>query len=254
MQLKELESYLNDVLRTKDFSDYCPKGVVIEASENIKKGIAAVSFCAEVVEYAITEKADFILVHHPDGFFNNQPKILTGRLGKLVKAMMQNNISLIGYHLPLDAHEEFGNNAQIAKVLGMKVVKGFANDGSGNFIGCVAEFDEAKRSEDFFELYKDKIGPILHKFAYGEEPIKSIAICSGSAGHTAIEEAQEAGAQCLITGEAKESSMAVAKELGMHFIAGGHHRTEIWGVKALAKLLESEKSLEMKFLDVKNPV
>ena len=251
ISLKELQSYLKDLYETDDFKDYCPKGLVVEGKENIEKGIAGVSFTLELVEKAVEEKTDFIIVHHPHGFWNNESQTIQGIQKKKVKLLLEHDISLFGFHLPMDAQPELGNNAQLAKALGLKHSGGFMKEGRKH-IGYLAEYDTPMKAHDFIELVKEKVGPCNQVFDYGPDEIKTVGICTGAAPN-GIQEIVD-NIDCYITGEARENTQYYVKEHGKHFLAAGHHQTERFGPKAIALHLEEKYNIPVPFIDIYNPV
>jgi len=252
-KLNEMLEHLNQYLQVQDIRDYCPKGLVVEGKQELKKGVAAVSFSLDIAQRAVEAGADFILVHHPNGFWDSQKSLPIGPHRKKLKLLLENDISLIGYHLPLDAHPEVGNNVQILKALNLFETGPFMLEGRVS-IGRMAEpAGEELSIQNLIQRVEKGIGPVVHSFCFGPETITSIAVCSGGAPNS-IEEAAERGAQVYLTGEARENTREMARELGIHYLAAGHHRTEVFGPKALAGYISEQFGLEMEFLDTENPV
>ena len=166
---------------------------------------------------------------------------------------MQHGISLYGYHLPLDGHMEIGNNVLIARAFGLGKIDGFMQEGERT-VGVVGEFAAPVSREGFAELACGVFEHgVQHSLLYGSETVRKVAICSGS-GASGIEEALRLGCDAFITGDIKESVPILCEELGFNLVSAGHHRTEIFGVRALAQKVESELGIPAKFVDIDNEV
>lgn len=253
MELNFFSAWLNDLLDPKSFKDYCVDGLCIEASDKVTKVITGVSFRDRLIDAAIEEGADCIIVHHPNGFWKSDDRVPVGHYGQRLKKMFQHGISLYGYHLPLDGHMEIGNNALIAKAMGLKNIEGFLREGDKT-IGVVGEWDTAATQAEFLESAATAFPHgVQNSLMYGSETIRKVAICSGS-GAGGIEEAMELGCDAFITGEIKEAVPIACEELGFNLISCGHHRTEVFGVRALAEKIQEELKIPAKFVDLDNPV
>lgn len=253
MQLTEFSNWLNALLEPYMFKDYCVDGLCVEASSQVTRVITGVSFRDKLIDRAIAENADCIIVHHPNGFWHNENRVLVGKFGCRMRRLMQHGISLYGYHLPLDGHIEIGNNALIAKSLGLKNFTGFMREGERN-VGVIGDFNEAISVEHFIELANKTFEHgVQHALLYGKKEINRVAICSGS-GASGIDEAIKLGSDAFVTGEIKESVPITCEELGFNLISCGHHRTEIFGVRALATKINEELGLFAKFIDIDNEI
>lgn len=253
MELNFFSAWLNDLLDPKSFKDYCVDGLCIEASDKVTKVITGVSFRDRLIDAAIEEGADCIIVHHPNGFWKSDDRVPVGRYGQRLKKMFQHGISLYGFHLPLDGHMEIGNNVLIAKALGLKNIEGFLREGEKT-IGVVGEWETPATQTEFLESAANAFPyGVQNALMYGSETIKKVAICSGS-GASGIEEAMDLGCDAFITGEIKESVPITCEELGFNLISCGHHRTEVFGVHALAEKIQDELKIPAKFVDLDNPV
>ncbi|PWJ71858.1 MULTISPECIES: Nif3-like dinuclear metal center hexameric protein [unclassified Fibrobacter] len=253
MELKEFSSWLNDLLTPQAFRDYCTDGLCVEANDKVTKVVTGVSFRDRLIDAAIEEKADCIIVHHPNGFWKGEDRVLVGKFGERMRRLMQNGISLYGFHLPLDGHPEIGNNALIAKRMGLQVTEGFMQEGV-NYVGWIGEFPEPMTQEAFVaQAEKAFAAGVQTKLFYGSKTIRKVAICSGS-GASGINEALSLGCDAFITGEIKESVPIICEESNFNLIACGHHRTEIFGVQALAEKIQSELKIPAKFVDIDNPI
>ena len=252
MQTQELVSFLNDLLSPHLIKDYCPNGLQIQGNEQTKKIVTGVSATEALIDKAIELSADTILVHH-GYFWKSENPVLTGMKYKRIKKLMDNNINLIAYHLPLDVHAELGNNAQLGKLLGISNIR-TAEPGNEQSVLVRGEFDTAISSSDL----TDKITQVLnrkclHVSSELTRPIRSIAWCTGG-GQGFIEQAAVLGVDAFISGEASEQTTHVAREMGIDFYAAGHHATERYGVKALGEYLAEKFELKVDFVDIDNPV
>jgi dinuclear metal center YbgI/SA1388 family protein len=242
----ELVSYANNYLKINDFHDYCPNGLQIEGQDNITKIVSGVTACQDLINAAIHAEADMLLVHH--GFFwkNEQPEI-TGIKKHRIKMLLDHDINLVAYHLPLDGHPDVGNNKQLANLLGIET-KGNFGDGNLAIWGELAKNSNAQLPT----LLANVLGRTpLHIDV--EKPIKTVGICTGAAqGY--IGRAAEMGLDAFISGEISEATWHIARESGIHYFAAGHHATERYGVQALAEHLTEKYSLQHEFIDIANPV
>lgn len=247
----ELINYINGLLTPGLFKDYCPNGLQVEGRAEIHKIVTGVTASQQLIDQAIELQADLILVHH--GFFwKGEDSCITGIKRKRIKALLENDINLLAYHLPLDAHPEVGNNAQLAALLGLTVTGGLEPDNPRS-IGFVGTLPQAMSAEKFAELIEGKMkrAPLL--ISGGEHPIKTVAWCSGGAqGY--IENAIALGVDAYFSGEISEPTVHSARENGIHYFSAGHHATERYGVQALGERLAQEFAVEHQYLEIDNPV
>ena len=252
MDIANFSNWLKDLLHPEAFKDYCVNGLCVEASGKVSRVVTGVSFRDRLIDAAIAE-ADCIVVHHPNGFWNGENRVLVGKFGERMCRLMQHGISLYGFHLPLDGQAEIGNNALIARSLGLKVTEGFMFEGERP-VGCIGEFEGEISQADFLKRAEIAFEHgVQNALMYGHEKIRRVAICSGS-GASGIEEAIKLGCDAFVTGEIKEAVPILCEELGFNLIAAGHHRTEIFGVRALAEKIQAELNIPAKFVDIDNPV
>lgn len=253
MELKLFSSWLNDLLTPQFFNDYCTNGLCVEASDEVTKVITGVDFRDRLIDAAVEEGADCIIVHHPNGFWKSEDRVLTGKFGERMRRLMKLGISLYGYHLPLDGHRGIGNNALIAKAMGLNIVQGFMQEGEST-VGIIGEWESPATQVEFLES-ADIAFPqgIQNSFLYGSESIKRVAICSGS-GASGIEEAIALGCDAFVTGEIKESVPILVEEAGFNLISAGHYRSEVFGVRALAQKIGENLQIPAKFIDLDNPI
>jgi len=241
----ELKNYLNNLLNIDKFKDYCPNGLQIEGKNEIKKIITGVSCNLDLIKAAIDKNADGILVHH--GFFWKNEKLeITGIKQKRIKLLLENNINLFAYHLPLDAHSTFGNNIAIANILDIKNPIPI-----GDTLVWQGEINQSLESLSENIANKLQREPLV--FGNKNKLIKKVAWCSGGA-QSYIDYAIDFGVDCFITGEVSEQIPAIAKENNIAFISAGHHATEKGGVLALGKHLSEKFNLECEFVDIENIV
>lgn len=251
MKTNELEQYLQ-VLLSNDIKDYCPNGLQIQGNSEIKKIITGVTASQALIEQAIAEKADALLVHHGI-FWQNDSYVIRGMKYKRIKALLAHDINLFAYHLPLDTHGQLGNNYQLGKLLSIeniRCVEGVKPVG----IIMKGEISSVAKGEQFSQHISSKLKrQCLHISPPSNKPIKTVAWCTGG-GQDYIEIAAEQGIDAFITGEASEKTTHIAQEMDIHFFAAGHHATERYGVKALGEHLKIEFDLTVKFIDIENPI
>ncbi|HBF08739.1 MAG TPA: Nif3-like dinuclear metal center hexameric protein [Gammaproteobacteria bacterium] len=256
--LKELISALNNMLRPDLFRDYAPNGLQVEGRPHVKRIVTGVTASDALIEKAIGLNADAILVHH-GYFWKGEDPCLSGFKGKRIKKLMQHDISLIAYHLPLDAHYEVGNNVQLGDKLGLTHVKALKNsvarniDTNNTLLTLIGETSH-NTLESFQAHIQEVLGrePLVIDGAQGRE-IKKVAWCTGGAQNE-FSHAVAAGADVFITGEVSEKNYHEALETGVCFIAAGHHATERYGVQALGNWLKTYFELEALYIDIDNPV
>ncbi|RJT15238.1 type 2 GTP cyclohydrolase I [Rahnella inusitata] len=242
----QLEALINQKLDVTNFHDYAPNGLQVEGRRNVQRVVTGVTASQDLLDAAIAVEADAILVHH-GYFWKNEPAVVRGMKRNRLKALLVNDINLYGYHLPLDAHPVLGNNAQLAELFGIAV--------QGEVMPLVpyGELEKPLSGEELrqrIEVILDR--KVLHSAQGGPEEIRRIAWCSGG-GQGFIQQAAEFGVDAFISGEVSEQTIHIAREMGLHFYAAGHHATERYGVKALGEWLESEHGLDVMFIDIDNP-
>lgn len=248
----KLEALLNDFLSPHLMKDYCPNGLQIEGNAEITKIITGVTACQALIDRAIAEHADAILVHH--GFFwKGESAEIRGMKYRRIKALIENGINLYAYHLPLDVHQQVGNNVQLAQRLGLDISGGLEINNPRS-IAIYGELDTSLTGEEFaariaMALQREP----LHIGDNAPALIKKVGWCTGG-GQDYIELAVEQGCDAFISGEVSERTTHIARELGIHYFAAGHHATERYGVKALGEWLAKEHGFDVEFIDINNPV
>jgi dinuclear metal center YbgI/SA1388 family protein len=240
-----LKQYTQTYLNADAFEDYCPNGLQIEGKEEINKIISGVSANLALIERAIDEKADAIFVHH-GLFWKNDPQTISGAKRRKIALLLKNNINLFAYHLPLDAHPEVGNNAQLGQLLGINNMIPVANSllWTGELESSVSEF--GVEIENALQRAPLIIGD-------KSSNIKRIAWCTGAA-QGFIDQAIELNVDAYLTGEVSEQTPAVALENDLVFISAGHHATERYGVQALCQHLSSKFSCQHQYIEINNYV
>jgi len=252
MQRIELEKYLNHLLKPEQIKDYAPNGLQIQGTEQIDKIITGVTASQALIDKAIAEKTDAIIVHH-GYFWKNESYVIRGMKHKRIKALLDNNINLFAYHLPLDIHPTLGNNAQLAKLLNIKVT-GPLELGNAISVAIQGELPELHTGTQLAQLIDSTLNrTCLHIAPPSNKKIKTIAWCTGG-GQDYIELAAEQGIDAFISGEVSEKTTHIAHEMDIHFFAAGHHATERYGVKALGEHIAKEQDVEVVFVDIDNPV
>ena len=247
MQRDELARYLDECLEAARFRDYCPNGLQVEGRAEVRKIICGVSACQALLDAAVAQAADAVLVHH-GWFWKSEDGRITGFRKRRMATLLTQDISLLAYHLPLDAHPEMGNNAQLAQRLGWQVTGRFGEQQIG-FLGRCGAMNAGQLAG---ELGKT-LGRTAQLVGDAGRTLQCIAWCSGGAqGY--FEEAIAAGADCFISGEISEQMVHLARETGIPFIAAGHHASERYGVQALGNHLRDKFGLTCSFVDIDNPV
>lgn len=247
MQRTELETYLAQLLDVTSFRDYSPNGLQVEGRPEVRRVLAGVSASQALLDAAVEWGADAVLVHH-GYFWKGEDGRITGLKKKRLGTLLRQDISLFAYHLPLDAHPELGNNAQLARELGWTVDGRFAEQD----IGFLGRCGEALPAGELARRVALALGrePLLVGDA--ARKVARVAWCSGGAqGY--FEQAIAAGAELFLSGEISEQTTHLARESGVPFLAAGHHATERYGVRALAAHLKERFGLECRFLDIDNP-
>jgi dinuclear metal center YbgI/SA1388 family protein len=254
----ELSLYLDDHLQVARIKDYCPNGLQVQGKPIIKKLVSGVTASMALIEEAIALKADAIMVHH-GWFWKNDDARVIGQLHSRLKLLMDHEINLFAYHLPLDVHPVLGNNAQLAKVMGWKPLMGSkrVSLGSASVIdGLIWEGRPEASQKTLGQLARSISGRLgRDPLVIGDlnKPIKRIAWCTGGAqGY--INEAISMKVDAYISGEVSEQTFHAAQESGVAYIAAGHHATERYGIGALGEFVAQKYKLKHQFVDIPNPV
>lgn len=245
-----LEDYLNTLLDTASFQDYAPNGLQIQGRSSIRKIASAVTASLDVVEKSIALGVDALFVHH-GYFWKGERSALTGIKYQRISALIRHDINLFAYHLPLDAYDMWGNNACIAKRLGLIVQEKLMWNQMRDIL-WKGSFPFALDPQALTGRLVTLYGPQVQHVAGGNKQIKTLAWCSG-AGQDGLEHMAHAGIQAFISGEYSERSYHLARELGIDFYAIGHHASEKDGIRHLGEFLAKEFTLTHHFIDEANP-
>jgi dinuclear metal center YbgI/SA1388 family protein len=248
MQLFELRDYTAQLLQTQLFNDYCPNGLQVEGRTAVLRIATAVSASQAVIEAAAAWRADALLVHH-GYFWRNEEAPIVGIKKNRIAKLLQHEMSLLAYHLPLDAHAQFGNNAELARLMGWRLV---ARHGENNLLN-VGELNGAIALADLTIQLGEKLRRAPQVIAGDGRAIRRVAWCTGGAqGY--FEQAIAYGVDAYITGEISEQNFHLAHESGVAFVAAGHHATEQFGIQALGVHLAEKFTLAHQFFNQDNPV
>ncbi len=250
MQLSALTDHIKNVLSIEAFKDYAPNGLQVEGKHEVKHLVTGVTASRRFLEEAALLGADAVLVHH-GWFWKGEDPRLVGMKYRRLKVLMDHEMSLLAYHLPLDAHPELGNNAQLAKKLGLTVE---ARTGEMELLNFCRPMEGSVDTE----VLLARLTSVLQRtpLVVGDKPrqLKKIALCTGAAQDW-LGQAAEAGCDAFISGEISERTTHEARELGIFYISAGHHATERFGVQALGEALKAQfPELTVTFVDDENPV
>ena len=248
MKREELVEYLEGLLQPTNFRDYCPNGLQVEGRAEIRRLVAGVTASQALLDAAVERGADALLVHH-GYFWKGEDGRITGMRKKRLETLLTNDINLLAYHLPLDAHPELGNNAQLAAKLGW-LPEGRFGEQNIAWFGRLPENEPAS-------VLGDKLAHLLGRQAQmigdPERAIRRIGWCSGGAqGY--FEQAIALGLDAYVSGEISEQTVHLARESGVVYFAAGHHATERLGAQALAWHLAERFGIQCEFVDIENPV
>ncbi len=249
--LQQIVDFCDILLKVGDYKDYAPNGLQVEGRAEVQRVVSGVTASQALIDAAIAQQADLLLVHH-GYFWKGESANITGMKRRRIKALLDHDISLLAYHLPLDGHAELGNNAQLARLLNLPIEGRFGHGPDGG-IAMHGRLDEAMSAAQLKAMVAGRLGrePLL--IEGGDHPVRRLGWCSGGAqGY--LEQAAELGLDAYISGEISEPTVHIARELGIHYIAAGHHATERYGAQALGEYLADHFSLEYRFIDIPNPV
>lgn len=241
----DIVKFCNDLLDLKSFPDYGPMGLQYSGSEHVNKIACAVSISKDVIERANAINTSLLIVHH-GMFWNNESRILDDRVGGRLKLLEEYGMSLLAYHLALDAHPKHGNNILLARTLGMGKLHRWQD------IGYSGQYNKAMDYYDFARNAFNKLDTNTC-MSVTQRPIEKVAVIAGGAAHYIVQ-AHRDGFDTFVTGEASEPSMYLAQDLGMNFFAFGHDKTERAGVQSISRLVSKKFGIPWEFLPVSNPI
>ncbi|MBL8403414.1 MAG: Nif3-like dinuclear metal center hexameric protein [Dechloromonas sp.] len=248
MKREELVDYLDGLLVPGKFRDYCPNGLQVEGRAEIVRLVAGVTASQALLDVAVARNADAILVHH-GYFWKGEDGRVTGIRRKRLSSLLANDINLLAYHLPLDAHPELGNNAQLAQRLGWVEEGRFGEQDIAWLGSLVGPGTLAELAADVARV----LGRAPLVIGEGSKLIRRIAWCSGGA-QSYFEQAIALGVDAYLSGEISEQTVHLARESGVAYLAAGHHATERFGVQALAEHVAQQFGIACEFVDLDNPV
>jgi dinuclear metal center YbgI/SA1388 family protein len=250
IELSSLEAYCNQQLSVDEFEDYCPNGIQVEAGDQVQRLMLGVTACQALLDAAVDWRADLLLVHH-GYFWKGEAALIRGIKGRRIATLLRHGISLLAYHLPLDAHPEWGNNRQLA------LHCGFADPeptSAAKGLLWQSRLATAQTPGQLAESLTRRLQrQVLHIPGGPSEELRRIGWCTGAA-QGFIEEAAALGLDAYISGEISEPTVHLARELGIHYYAAGHHATERYGVQALGRHLAERFALDYRFVEIENPV
>ena len=243
IETNKIVKFCEDYLKVADFKDYCVNGLQVEGAQKVGKIITGVSLSEKLIKIAIKEKAAMIIVHH--GIFGKQidsPPMIKGVVRNRLKLLLQNNINLCGFHLPLDAHPVIGNNISLCKLFNIQRTKPF-------YVGFIGELKQAMKFSDFVKSVNSKLGTNSYIIPAGPKMIKKIGIISGGASPE-FKQAVELGVDIYLCGDVREEVVEAINEAKINFINAGHYNTEKLGIQNLGSLIAKKFKIKVKFIDI----
>ncbi len=245
----DIVSFLDEYLEIDRYPDHLPVGLQVPGAEEVTTVATGVSASLDLFTHAAEIGAQLLIVHH-GLFWDRDPRRIGPRQKARLQSLFAHDLSLVAYHLALDAHPQSGNNALICQALGLTRLEPF---GGRPAIGFIGRLDEPLPFPDLMARVQAQVTPAPLTFPAGPTAVESVAVVSGAAAGM-LDEAADAGADVFITGEPNEPAMARAAEAGIHFVAAGHYATEVFGVRALGELVSGRFGVEHRFIDLPNPV
>jgi dinuclear metal center YbgI/SA1388 family protein len=242
----EIIAFCDELLDVATYPDYGPVGLQVQGAGEVTRLACGVSASRELFERAAGAGAQMVLVHH-GLFWERDTRVVRPVLRDRLRALFDAELTLVAYHLALDAHPEIGNNAHLARELGVETEQRFVGVGWGGALAA------PRGMADFSNRIQEVVGRMPLVFSYGPEEVRRVAICSGGAARH-VADAIDEGYDCFVTGEAAEPTKHTAKEAGIHFVAAGHYATETSGVQALARRVAERFGIDWEFVDLPNPV
>lgn len=248
MQRAELDAYLDRYLELARFRDYCPNGLQVEGRASVSTIVTGVTASLALIEAAIDARADAVLVHH-GYFWRGEDARIIGPRRRRIALLLGHDVNLYAFHLPLDAHDDIGNNVALARVLGLRVLGRFGEQD----LGCHGELAARSTLAELAAHVEARLGRKPLVIGEGARPVQRVAWCTGAA-QGMLEEAVRLGVDAYLSGEVSEQTVHLARESGVAFISAGHHATERYGIQALGSHLAARFGLDHRFIDIDNPV
>lgn len=248
VKINDLAHYTQQLMQVERFKDYCPNGLQVEGRAEVRKIVTGVTASMALLQAALKANADLILVHH-GYFWRNEDARIVGIKRNRIAFLMKHDLNLMAYHLPLDAHQELGNNVQLGKLLGLDAIN-YAGDDN---LLAYAELGRAMTLGEFALQLEAKLQRKPMLIGDADKLVRKVAWCTGAAqGY--IDAAAAMEADVFISGEISEQTTHQSQESGVAYISAGHHATERYGIQALGRHLAERFDLQHEFIDINNPV
>ncbi len=250
--LNEIIEFTNKYLGITRIRDYCPNGLQVEGKGSVSKIAVGVTASQAFIEQAVAKGADLLIVHH-GYFWKGENQVITGQKKRRIKTLLQNDISLAAYHLPLDVHTEVGNNVMLGRLFGLQNCATHEVDGLP--LLSSGELPVPLPLDEWVASVESALGrkPQLVRCPAGPKLVSRIAWCTGGA-QSFINQAETLGADLYLSGEISEPTFHAVMEGSLHYLAAGHHATERYGVQALGDILAAEFDVKVEYIDIDNPV
>lgn len=253
MKIQLLTDYIREILQVDKYKDYCPNGLQVEGRQQVQQLVTGVTASQALLKAAVEAGADAVLVHH-GYFWRNEDARITGLKKSRIKWLLDHDINLFAYHLPLDGHAQFGNNIQLGIRLGIqKIQQEMQPWQSENSLVTTGELSQTLNLQSWADHIEHCLGRMPMVIGDMGKSIKKVAWCTGAAQH-GLEYAIGLGVDAYLSGEISEQTVHLARESGVAYIAAGHHATERYGVQALGEHLAQKFAISHQFIDVANPV
>ena len=249
VQREELTKFIASELDITRFRDYCPNGLQVEGKNQIGLIISGVTASIALLEAAIASGADAVIVHH-GYFWRGEDARVVGQLKRRLHLLLEHDLNLFAYHLPLDSHAVIGNNAQLGKLLGFQASSRFGDQEIG-WLGDIQS--SVKTVGELARLIETKLGRAPMLVGDAQQPVRKVAWCTGAA-QTLFADGIAVGADVYISGEISEQTVHLSRESGIPYLACGHHATERYGVQALGEHVAQHFGIRHQFIDIPNPV
>ncbi|MFN2432330.1 MAG: Nif3-like dinuclear metal center hexameric protein [Gemmatimonadota bacterium] len=245
MPLAELTRYLDAFLRIREIPDRSLNGLQVDGPEAVGRVALATDAALQTFEQAAAGGAQLLVVHH--GLFWGETAPVVGQLRRRIQTLLEAGMALYCAHLPLDAHPEVGNNAALARELGLESLRPFGA-WRGSLLGFGGDLPRELAPEELRAHCEARLGGPVRLLPFGGGRARRLAVVSGAAADLATEAARE-GYDAFLTGETSHAAYHPAREAGVHLLFAGHYATETWGVRALGEHLARRFGVEVFFCD-----